>query len=560
MCVSSGQPGLSSNPGTVRGAQTCLEGDPKGKKMLYLNGNNVIIRDIEDPTQVTIFNDHARATTSARWAPSGYYVASADEPCGGAALIVDTGTSCGTISTLGRTSTCDVRQKRPYRAVIGADSYVVKLFEGPPFKYKSQYQEHNNFVQKVRYAPNGEMFVSGGSDGKLFLRGGDQGELLKDLGETREKGKAHIGSIYGISWSDDSKKILTSSADKTAKIWDVETGQAVTEFTFGTDLEHQQLGCLWQGDFLLSLSLSGNINYLDPNDPSKPCRIVQGHQKRIVSIAVNEDRSKVFAGSYDGVTTWWDSKTGLAKTVEGRKKPTLITQIDYKEGKLSTVGMDDTMRLIDDQTLEYMDDSCGLDSQPQSVCRGSGGLTVVGGIQKVTIVRGSNKASVLEVTYNGTAVDIHPNQSEVAIGDEMGNIHVYTLAGDTLTEKTSFKAHCEAITRCRYSPDGEYLAVASASKAVEVYHHHCDYAQDLDRKNYKHNAKITDLAWSPDGKHYATTALDGSVYVWGLEKPNPIQAMKVHGRAATNCVVWLDNASFVTGGDDACLRTASVTF
>ena len=59
----------------------------------------------------------------------------------------------------------------------------------------------------------------------------------------------------------------------------------------------------------------------------------------------------------------------------------------------------------------------------------------------------------------------------------MGSMHVYTLAGDALTEKTSFKAHAEAITRCRYSPDGAYLAVASASKAVEVYEHLCDYAK-----------------------------------------------------------------------------------
>ena len=42
-------------------------------------------------------------------------------------------------------------------------------------------------------------------------------------------------------------------------------------------------------------------------------------------------------------------------------------------------------------------------------------------VVQVTIVRGSNKASVLEVTYNGTSVDIHPNQSEVAIGDEVSS-------------------------------------------------------------------------------------------------------------------------------------------
>ncbi len=42
----------------------------------------------------------------------------------------------------------------------------------------------------------------------------------------------------------------------------------------GNDVLDQQVGCLWQGSYLLSVSLSGYINYLDINDPSKPCRVV----------------------------------------------------------------------------------------------------------------------------------------------------------------------------------------------------------------------------------------------------------------------------------------------
>ena len=46
-------------------------------------------------------------------------------------------------------------------------------------------------------------------------------------------------------------------------------------FTFGDTVDDQQLGCLWQGDYLLTVSLSGNINYLDTNNPSSPMRIIK---------------------------------------------------------------------------------------------------------------------------------------------------------------------------------------------------------------------------------------------------------------------------------------------
>lgn len=48
-----------------------------------------------------------------------------------------------------------------------------------------------------------------------------------------------------------------------------------SEFTFGDDVEEQQLGCAWVGDHIITLSLSGHLNYLDMANPSKPKRVVQ---------------------------------------------------------------------------------------------------------------------------------------------------------------------------------------------------------------------------------------------------------------------------------------------
>ena len=39
-----------------------------------------------------------------------------------------------------------------------------------------------------------------------------------------------------------------------------------SEFVMGKAVEDMQVGCLWQGDFILSVSVSGHINYLDRNN------------------------------------------------------------------------------------------------------------------------------------------------------------------------------------------------------------------------------------------------------------------------------------------------------
>lgn len=78
-----------------------------------------------------------------------------------------------------------------------------------------------------------------------------------------------------VSWSSDSTQLISASGDKTVKLWDVASGTAVTTFKLGADVQDQQLGCLWQKNHLLSISLSGYINYLDKNNPNKPIRTIK---------------------------------------------------------------------------------------------------------------------------------------------------------------------------------------------------------------------------------------------------------------------------------------------
>lgn len=81
--------------------------------------------------------------------------------------------------------------------------------------------------------------------------------------------------VSQVSWGPDSTQLISASGDKTVKLWDVGSGTAVTTFNMGADVLDQQLGCLWQKSHLLSVSLSGYINYLDRNNPDRPLRTIK---------------------------------------------------------------------------------------------------------------------------------------------------------------------------------------------------------------------------------------------------------------------------------------------
>ncbi|KAI4826881.1 hypothetical protein KUCAC02_030311 [Chaenocephalus aceratus] len=309
---------FASLPQMERGVAKVIGGDPKGNNFLYTNGKCVIIRNIENPAIADIYTEHAHTVTVAKYAPSGYYIAS-----GGRIRIWDTTQKehllkyeytplSGKVKDIAWTEDSkriaavgDGREK--FGAVflwdsgssVGELSGHAKLINsGPPFKFKFTMREHSQFVNCVRFSPDGNRFVTAGADGQMFLYDGKDGNLISTLGGE----KAHKGGIYAISWSPDSSQLISASGDKTVKLWDVGAETAVTTFNLGSDVTDQQLGCLWQNEHLLTISLSGYINYLDKNNPDRTIRTVKGHSKSIQCVTVHkkDGRPHIYSGSHDG--------------------------------------------------------------------------------------------------------------------------------------------------------------------------------------------------------------------------------------------------------------------
>ena len=272
----------ASIPTMARGKPVLIGGDPKGNNIVYCCGNSVVIRNVKEPRIADTYSEHSKAPTVARYAPSGYYIASGDEMGNvriwdttqpgknplkleiralagriydlawtddskrivavgdgretyGNAFFADSGASVGEISGHSKTiTTVDVKQTRPYRVMTGGEDNANCWYEGPPFKWKKTIHDHTRFVNCVRFSPNGDHVISVAQDKSGLIFDGKTGESVGALEE------AHTGGIYCASWSKDGKSILTASADYTARIFDAETRKCVQTFQFAEDLENQQ--------------------------------------------------------------------------------------------------------------------------------------------------------------------------------------------------------------------------------------------------------------------------------------------------------------------------------
>lgn len=401
-------------------------------------------------------------------------------------------------------------------------------------------QDHSRFVQAVRYSPNGLYFASAGFDGKVFLYDGTSSELIGEIGNP-----AHKGGVYGVAWKPDSSQLLTCSGDKTCKLWDVSSKNLVTEFQMGTTVDDQQVSCLWQNNHLLSVSLSGFINYLDVNNPNKPLQVIKGHNKPITALALSEDRSTIYTASHDGYVTNWNSGNGTNDRVNGNGHGNQVNSIKAFGDFIYTNGIDDSVKQISVEGNCYTGIEMKLNCQPRGMdILKDKNIIVVGCVNEVVVLNNNQKQSVLPIKYEASCVSINQESNEVAIGGDDNKIHIYELNGNNLILKRELE-HLGAITDCAYSPNYQYLVVSDVNRKVILYklpeyevsmfvhlitifinYFILIFKLAVKQEWGFHNARVNCVAWSPNSTFVASGSLDTNIIIWSLNSPSKHNIIK----------------------------------
>ncbi|KAI9591421.1 66-kDa stress protein p66 [Syncephalis fuscata] len=581
---------FSALPATERGRAVLLGGDPKeGRRVVYCNGRTIILRDLA-------YAGHSFTTTTARISPTGYYVASSDirgtvriwdatQPeqilksefhiLGGKindlswdgdsqriiavgegrerfghAFTFDSGNSVGEIIGHNKPiNSCHIRSNRPYRAVTAGDDNIVCFFHGPPFRFQFSIKDHSRFVNCVRFSPNGDHFASVSADTKMFLYDGKSGERVSEMSSSTNEG-GHTGGIYSLAWSPDSTQILTSSADGSTKIWDVATGKVATTFKFAeqANVGHQQVGNLWQGDHLVSLSLSGDLNCLDPRAPEKPSRIVNGHQCAITGLAVQGEKT-MWSSSYDGR---WDVSTGETSIIANDKpiSSTIGLVRDPTVDRIYTTGLDEQLRAIPNGSQSFAEKTVSVGGAPKQICVNAGGIVAVTTMQgSVVVLRGENEVidKLEDPKITAVSAAITSDGARLAVGSQDNQIQEYALSNNKVQWDTPVAVYSNrraAATVLVYSTDGKSLVAGdSQGKLIATL---TQWAS--------HTARITSIAWSPSGKYVASGALDTNVYIWSVDAPSKRIAILGAHTDEVSSVQFIDNDTLATAGRDGAIK------
>jgi transcription initiation factor TFIID subunit 5 len=251
------------------------------------------------------------------------------------------------------------------------------------------FHNHNNELTTLEFNQDSNLIAGGFQDSYIkiwSLDGSSVNSIIskdpKNLNEPSRKLVGHNGSVYGLSFSPDNKYLLSSSEDKTVRLWSMDTYTSIVSYKghnhpvwdvkfspFGhyfATASHDQTARLWSCDHIYPLRIfAGHLNDVDvvefhPNstyvftgssdktirmwDVAKgsSVRIFQGHTGAVNAMAVSPDGRWLASAGEDSIINIFDIGTGRRlKSMRGHGRCSIYSLSFNNEGTMLVSGASD---------------------------------------------------------------------------------------------------------------------------------------------------------------------------------------------------------------------------
>ncbi len=289
------------------------------------------------------------------------------------------------------------------------------------------YEDITETVSVTVEAENGQplLAITGSVDDTVKVWDVETGQVITNFTK-------HSDTIQEVAFSPDGTKAITGSNDKTAKVWDVETGQVITNFT--------------------------------------------GHSGLVSTSAFSPDGTKAITGSTDGTAKVWDVETGQVITNFTEHSDTIFAAAFSPDGtKAITGSLDSIAKVWDVETGEV-----------------------------ITNFTGHSKAI--------SAVAFSPEGTKAITGSGDKTAKIWGVeTGEVITD---FTGHYDWVNAVAFSPDGTKAITGSSDKTAKVW----DVETGQVITNFTgHSSMVNAAAFSPDGTKAITGSYDDTAKVWDVE-------------------------------------------
>lgn len=357
----------------------------------------------------------------------------------------------------------------------------------------------------------------------------------------------HNDVVTGVAFSPDGKRLLTSSWDATARLWDAAGGTLL--LTLAHDQPIYAAAFSPDGSLVATAGTDGKARLFDSQTGALR-HTLAGHEDRIRGVAFSPDGKKLVTAGGDATARIWDTATGApVATLTGHKRGVTQATFTADGARVATAGADGTARIWDAATGRLVATLAGHEDVVNAIAvTRDGALAVTAsddGTARVWDARTGRLRAKLDHRAEVVGAAFGPSGERIVTASVDKTAKVW----DSATGRLLFiiSGHEGAVTQAAFSPDGSRIATASEDRTVQLWD--TETGRRLARLT-GHGGRVSTLAWAPDATRLASAGNDGLAIVWNGRPETPTVGLRGHAGALTWAAFSPDGSRAVTAGTD----------
>jgi WD40 repeat protein len=406
--------------------------------------------------------------------------------------------------------------------------------------------KHQREVLSAAFSPDGSRVVTASRDKTARLWDTNTG---KALGEPM----LHEGTVYSAVFSAGGDRVVTASSDQTARLWDAHTGKAMGE-TMAHEGPVYVAAFSGDGRRVVTASSDNTARLWDART-GKAIGKVMMHEDRVRSAMFSPDDSRVVTASSDQTARLWEAHTGKAlgeaMTHEGS---VYMAAFSGDGSRVVTASSDNTARLWDAYTGKALGKAMTHKDEVKFAVFSPDGSRV--------LTASGEKTARLWSVHTGESLGeamVHADDVRFATFSTDGK-RVLTASRDKtarLWDASTGKSLSEAITHqddvkiAVFSTDGTHVLTASSDRTARLWD---TRARKSLAETMMHEGPVYSAVFNADSSRLVTASWDKTARLWDVQSGKALGAMMRHDGQVYSAAFSADGSRVVTASSDKTAR------
>ena len=343
--------------------------------------------------------------------------------------------------------------------------------------------------------------------------------------------QGHTEALLHVSYAPHGKLLASGGGDTVVRFWDVNT--STTKYTCKGQHKDHVLCTAWSPDGLrfASADKRGVLIVWDPAGGFVVGKPIQAHSKWITAIAweplhlcTTDTCEQLATASKDGTIKLWNTRTqSCLTTLSGHTDS--VESIQWSgQGLLYSASRDRTIRVWNPVRGILVRTLVGHGHRVNTLALSSEAVTRAGPFDYKNTIYATAQERIRAAKEKYEAFRKLHGEDKLVSGSDDFTLYLWNPE----TSKKPLKrltGHQQAINHIAYSPDGRFFASASFDKKVKIWNGHTgDFVTTLT----SHVGAVYRVAWSACSNFVVSASKDSTAVLWSIPSGKRVTHLPGH--------------------------------